>query len=107
MSHPKALCNLTREEFNTLKSSGLLTRLYSNAPDFFEDIHPVKLEPIINPDFNAVINTAKTIVALKEKDGYDHIDHIHYAYEALMTAIYGEGIWDYFLKLAKNRGLKQ
>lgn len=52
----KELNLLTKEEFETLKQTGLLKSIYPEAPEFFEDIHIKRPTPLDNPDFTKLIN---------------------------------------------------
>lgn len=51
------------------------------------------LDPIQHPDFTELVEMVveghKKMVA----DGYEDEDLDHYVYEAVMTAVYGDGYW--------------
>jgi hypothetical protein len=98
---------LSKDEFETLKKSGLLKKIYPDAPDTYEDLHPTKLQRLSEPNFTKVIANAESIVAQVEKDGYDREDDAHYLYEDVMEAVYGSGIWEYLKRLRKRGGLRK
>lgn len=51
--------------------------------------------PLANPNFDKVKELAKRIVDHTDKHGYEMKDEKHWAFEALMEAVYGSKIWDW------------
>ena len=54
-------------------------------------------EPLTRPDFSAIIKLAQDMVAERAKPDYcDDNDNDHWCFEAVLTAIYGNKIWDWW-----------
>ncbi len=51
--------------------------------------------PLLQPDFRVLVETVTEGVVLAIADGYQDEDFAYYVYEAAMTAVYGEGYWEW------------
>ena len=52
-------------------------------------------EPLAKPDFSDIIKLANEMVKQKV-DGREDDDNDHWCFEAVMDAVYGKGIWDWW-----------
>ena len=52
--------------------------------------------PVTNPDFTAVINLAQEIVNTLANEGYEMKDQDHWCFEAVLNAVFGKNIWDWW-----------
>lgn len=50
-------------------------------------------EPLANPDFSIVLESAKELVRQAVEEGRVDEDMEHYIYEDFMTAVYGKDYW--------------
>jgi hypothetical protein len=56
-------------------------------------------EPLASPNFDNVLRLAKETVQEHAK-GRDDDDRAHWCFEAVLEAVYGKGIWDWWNTLA-------
>lgn len=103
MSKVKFLEELTEEEFNKLKDSGLLKTIYPKAPDTFEQIRGRRPKPLENPDFSSLVKMSEDYLNFcEDPEKYRMKDAKHYFYEEVMKCVYGpnakSGIWDFINK---------
>jgi len=94
----KSFEQLTKEEFEVLKSSGILKSLYPESPETWEErlrMFPSRPSELEHMDWSSVIAEARSFVDTIEKDGYANEDAPHYLFESVMKTVYGESIWKY------------
>lgn len=102
MSQPKKLEDLSKDEFAKLKFLGVLNSIYPDAPSSYEELHPLKRpQPLENPDFRLLVETAEGYIHTLERGGYVDSDDEHYIFEAAMEAVYGKDVWKYINKKLK------
>jgi len=89
------LKNLTKEDFETLKQSGLLKKLYPNAPDNFEDIKGKRPVPKQNIDWTPVIKCLESILDDIEEREWNDEDNSVFLQEAVVGAVYGDSWYDF------------
>lgn len=56
-------------------------------------------EALASPSFDGVVRLAKEIVEA-HAEGKDDDDQAHWCFEAVLEAVYGKGIWDWWNTLA-------
>jgi hypothetical protein len=94
MEKVKLLRELSKNEFNKLKESGLLKTIYPDSPETYEEIHGIRPKPKTNPDFSSLIKMCEEYLDdIRNRDD----DFDHYLYQEVITCVYGyeSGIWDY------------
>jgi hypothetical protein len=52
-------------------------------------------KPKENPDFSNLVQECEDVLDEFEKNGYIDEDTDHYMYEAIMTRVYGESVWNW------------
>lgn len=57
-----------------------------------------KPEPKEEIDWSKLIECVKEGVTILDEEGYEQNDFEHYVFEAAMTAVYGDEIWDWWNK---------
>ena len=63
---------------------------------------PQKLsEDEIEKNLNSLVEMAESMVQEKMKNGYSDEDNPQYCFEAIMQAVYGEKIWDWWNNAAR------
>ena len=98
---PKKLEDLTEEEFTTLKNAGILSAIYSDAPenyDLIRKMKPAMPQQLSSPDFSEVIPLCKEYIKAIT-DGARSEDNLEdlkgYIFEAAMESVYGIDVWNY------------
>ena len=87
--------DLSKEDFETLKSTGLLKKLYPDAPDNFENIRGKRPKVRKDIDVDSIVRNCEAILTdMIERDWQDE-DNATYLYEAVMIAVYGDDIFDF------------
>lgn len=93
----KNIENLNKEDFESLKQSGLLKKIYPDAPDNFEDIKGKR------PKVKEIIDWAPVLAILEstlndiEEREWNDEDSV-YIYEAVASAVYGQTWFDFINK---------
>jgi len=98
MSKPKELKELTEQEFNTLKESGLLSSIYPDAPDSFIKVKDKRPKLVENPDWIPVINLCESYLDDLASEKYTR-EIAQCIFESVMIALYGLEVWDYINEL--------
>jgi hypothetical protein len=89
------LKNLSEEDFETLKTTGLLKKIYPDAPNNFESIKGKRPEVRKDIDIDSIVRNCESILNnMIELDWQDE-DNSVYLYEAVMIAVYGDGIFNF------------
>lgn len=55
----------------------------------------------LDPDYSEVVKMVKGYIKEVDETGHDDADWEHYIYEAVLDAIYGPTIWEFFKKKLK------
>jgi hypothetical protein len=87
--------DLSKEDFETLKQTGLLKKLYPNAPDNFEDIRGKRPIPKKNIDWNPLLRALEAILDDIEEREWNDEDNSVYIKEAVVDAVYGKSWYDF------------
>ena len=95
MSSAKPLRELTEQQFDELKKSGLLKIIYPDAPKTFAEIKGTRPKPIDNPDLTKLIELCESCFDDLDKGEDEDSDNDHYIYEQTLKTIYGENVFDY------------
>ena len=53
-------------------------------------------EPLANPNFAEITKLATEMVNTLSTEGYEMKDQAHWCFEAVLTAVYGKTIWDWW-----------
>jgi hypothetical protein len=91
----KQLEDLTKDEFNNLKESGMLNLVYPDAPQQYGAIKGRKPESLDNPNFEEVIVRCKEYLNFVEEHRQSQKDAKIYIFEAALEAVYGSGVFEY------------
>jgi hypothetical protein len=93
----KIRCKTTRSKamklnLNTLTDADLLAEMerrkaVANKPP----------EPLTRPDFTSIVKFAQEMVEQRVKK-HEDCDNDHWCFEAILTAVYGKAIWDWWNK---------
>jgi len=89
------LKDLSKEDFETLKQTGLLKKLYPDAPDNFDDIRGKRPIPKQNINWAPVLKTLESILDDIEEREWNDEDNSVYIYEAVVSAVYGQSWYDF------------
>ena len=93
----KQLKDLTKDEFEQLKDSGLLWVIYPEAPASYSDLTILIPKIIENPNFSSLKEIAKDIHR-DAMNGNSLEDDPQYAFETLMETFYGKEYWKWYNK---------
>ncbi len=102
----KQLNNLTENEFNKLKESGLLNTIYPDAPESYSTLKGTRPKPKTNPDFSSLVALCEQYLDFLQDPENNYMkDTEHYIFEEAIQCVYGNdsesGIWD-FINLQDN-----
>ena len=87
--------DLNKEDFESLKQSGLLKKIYPDASDNFEDIKGKRPKVKENIDWAPVLATLESTLDDIEEREWNDEDNSVYIYEAVVSAVYGQTWFDF------------
>ena len=87
--------NLSKEDFETLKSTGLLKKLYPDAPDNFENIRGKRPVPKKDINWTKIISCLESILDDIEEREWNDEDNSTFIQEAVIEAVYGDSWYEF------------
>lgn len=95
----KELQDLSEADFNKLKKSGLLKKIYPDAPNTYREIKGVRPKPKAKPDLASLVKMAEDYMDAIQNEGYMK-DADNWFFEQVINCVYGKesGVWDFIRK---------
>ena len=87
--------DLSKEDFETLKSTGLLKKLYPDAPDNFENIRGKRPVPKKDINWTPIISCLESILDDIEEREWNDEDNSVFLQEAVIEAVYGDSWYEF------------
>jgi hypothetical protein len=87
--------DLSKDDLETLKSTGLLKKLYPDAPNNFEDIKGKRPVPKKDINWAPLLRSLENILDDIEEREWNDEDNEVYIKEAVIQAVYGDSWYDF------------
>jgi len=97
---------LTKEEFNLLKSTGILESIYPEAPNSWEErlrLYPIKPTKLEQTDWSSVVSLAQKYIDYAERYKVENAEIENSIFKAVMQTIYGDVFYKYMDNIEKSR----